>query len=627
MIRKPASRSLSCSRMPVVAGMLSVALVACLTAPRLGLALALLLGLGSALGVLRRMPPLEAEGKRLLFAASLYALVWALAWWHAPAGLGASALLPCAGVLAGVPVYLALRRVPVPAGWLWGSLFAAGVAGAAGAWFEPGGSAGPSLATMASVSALVAAMLAPGGSRRGLFVAACVVVAGVALPRAGLGGALALPLLLVLLGLRLSSARWQRHRRWLFWSLLGVLALLADIAAVLGTAGRVETGALMAQLQAAGGALAAYPWLGHGPRPPLPGQGQWLYAAAAGGVLQLLALGLLLALPSPAFIRALGSRDRRVQDYAWGGVALIGGVAAAALTAPLLSWAATAAVFGLTLAALLAGLHNREERRTGEPVRRGQRLSVILICMNEADRIRACLDSVAGWADEIVVLDSGSTDATVDIARRYTERVYVTDWPGYGPQKQRALEKATGDWVLSVDADEALTPELRHDIDEALGDRPACVAYRLPWAVMVYGRRLDFGRSARAPTRLFRREGSRFTDAQVHETVILPPGAVGTLRGRLLHYTQRDYGHALEKSARYAWLGAQERYARRRHGGGLVGATLRALWQFVQIYFLRLGFLDGAPGFLVAMTYTQTQFNKYAGLWALRRAAAQSNRQ
>jgi glycosyltransferase involved in cell wall biosynthesis len=251
--------------------------------------------------------------------------------------------------------------------------------------------------------------------------------------------------------------------------------------------------------------------------------------------------------------------------------------------------------------------------------RRSVTLSVIIIAQNEADRIVACLDSVKGLADEIIVLDSGSQDATVDIARRYTERVYQTNWPGYGPQKQRALEKAIGDWVLSIDADEALTPELKDEIDELLNHNPDESAFCLPWAVTVFGKCLDHGRSARAPLRLFRREGARFTDTQVHEKIVPAPGKIGRTRGRLLHYTHRDFGHYLEKNAKYAWLGARRRYKEGKRGGGLPGAMFRAIWVFFQIYIIRGGFLDGRVGFLVAALYSQGAFNKYAGLWTLRR--------
>lgn len=247
-------------------------------------------------------------------------------------------------------------------------------------------------------------------------------------------------------------------------------------------------------------------------------------------------------------------------------------------------------------------------------------LSVTVITKNEEDRLPLCLDSVKGLADEIIVLDSGSEDRTVEIAQQYTDKVFVTDWPGYGEQKQRALEKATCDWVLAIDADEALTPELQDEIGRMLDSNIDEVAFYLPWAVTIMGKQLDHGRSARAPLRLFKREGSSFSDAQVHETVLLPPGNTATMKGRLLHFTHRDFGHALYKNADYAWLGAQLRFKKGRRGG-LFGASARGILVFLQVFILRRGFLDGPVGFVMAVMYSQVAFNKYAGLWSLRRQA------
>lgn len=250
---------------------------------------------------------------------------------------------------------------------------------------------------------------------------------------------------------------------------------------------------------------------------------------------------------------------------------------------------------------------------------RARKVSATIITKNEADNIADCLKSARLVADEIIVLDSGSSDATVEIAKKYADIVEVTDWPGFGVQKQRALEKATGEWVLSLDADERITPELAREINHHLA-APNADAYKLPWAVTLYGTRLDFGRSGRAPLRLFRREGVRFSSAMVHEKILIPEGRkTKTLRGRLTHYTHRDFGHALEKSAKYAWLGSQEKFRKGKRTRSLVYPTFRGLLTFIQVYIIRFGFLDGSVGFLVAVTYAQGSFNKYAGLWTLSR--------
>ncbi|MGB9499827.1 MAG: glycosyltransferase family 2 protein [Dissulfuribacterales bacterium] len=250
-------------------------------------------------------------------------------------------------------------------------------------------------------------------------------------------------------------------------------------------------------------------------------------------------------------------------------------------------------------------------------------LSVIIVAMNEEDRITPCLESVSPIADEIIVFDSGSSDRTVEISKKYTDRVYVTeDWPGDGPQKQRALERATCEWVLCIDADEALTPELREEINTVLSCSPVENGFKLKWLPVIFGHKLYHGRSARAPLRLFRRQGASFSQAVIHGKILLSPGKIGKLKGRLLHYTHRDFEHYLYKNRLYAWIGAKKRYENGKTGYGLTGAALRALLTFILVYIIRLGFLDGRVGFLVAVMYTQSSFNKYAGLWTIRHEAA-----
>jgi len=347
---------------------------------------------------------------------------------------------------------------------------------------------------------------------------------------------------------------------------------------------------------------------------------QFFAAMVGGGSVALVAILLLFLVPAKLLVDVIRrGKTPDTQRLALAGLLLIVAYMSFGFSEAILERVRPASFFAFYLAVVFAAIYTQAHMARSEPVKRKQSLSVTIIAQDEADRIEPCLQSVANWVDEIIVLDSGSSDNTVEIARRYTDKVFETDWPGYGPQKQRALDKANSDWVLSIDADERVSPELRHDIDAALTDNPECVGYRTPWAVIVYGHRMDFGRSARAPRRLFKREGARFTDAQVHEHVVLAPGKKGTLEGRLYHYTHRNYGHALQKSAKYAWLGGQKRFAAGKWGGGLPIAALRSLWNFILIYFIRLGFLDGPVGFVVAVTYAQGAFNKYAALWALRR--------
>ena len=263
-----------------------------------------------------------------------------------------------------------------------------------------------------------------------------------------------------------------------------------------------------------------------------------------------------------------------------------------------------------------------------ESKREGASLSVIVITRDEEERIGACLDSVRDLADEIVVLDSGSTDGTLEIVAKYTDRYFSTDWPGYGVQKQRALEKARCEWVLSIDADEALDEEMQSWLARFLAEVPVDVTGAfLPWGVTVFGKRLDYGRSARAPLRLVRREGASFSSVQVHEELSAPPGRIVTAQGRLLHFTARNFGHSLEKNVRYGWLSSQRYFDEGRRSHSLLRAVLQSWWVFFQIYVLRGGFLDGSVGFLVALNYAQNSFNKYAGLWTLTREEKLRKRQ
>ena len=245
-------------------------------------------------------------------------------------------------------------------------------------------------------------------------------------------------------------------------------------------------------------------------------------------------------------------------------------------------------------------------------------LSVIMICKNEADRISPCLQSVAEWADQVVVLDSGSTDGTLDSIKQFDVELHETDWPGFGKQRQRALDRAKGDFVFSIDADERVSPELREEIDFLLSqDVVDCSVYRVQWHQFFLGRRMRFGRYASPQARLFKRIGAQYPFAQIHETLIFPKGPVGYLKGGLLHLSYRDYRHLALKHEEYAWLLAKEKYARGEKSS-VVFAILRAHWEFVYQYIFRGLVLDGVREYLQARILSQYAFSKYAGLWSLR---------
>lgn len=244
-------------------------------------------------------------------------------------------------------------------------------------------------------------------------------------------------------------------------------------------------------------------------------------------------------------------------------------------------------------------------------------ISAMIICRDEADRIEPCLQSLAGWVDEIVVFDSGSTDGTVEIVRRYTDKLWITDWPGYGPQRNRALLQLKGDWVFSIDADERATPQLRTEIDRALDD-PAQdnTMLKMPWKTFFFGKPLRWGRYTAPQGKMFLREGARYRDHQVHESLLMPRRKDGFLKSPLEHYSWRGYQHVQEKHLKYAGLLAEQKFAAGKRGN-LVYAALRFCTDFLHQYVLRLGFLDGSRGFLMALILGQYAFHKYAALWAL----------
>ncbi|MGB3644013.1 MAG: glycosyltransferase family 2 protein [Mesorhizobium sp.] len=244
-------------------------------------------------------------------------------------------------------------------------------------------------------------------------------------------------------------------------------------------------------------------------------------------------------------------------------------------------------------------------------------LSVILITRNEEANIGPCLESVA-FADEIIVVDSGSTDSTVEIAQEHGARTVTTaDWPGFGAQKQRALDLATCDWVLSIDADERVTPELGAAIRKAIAGSSSFDAYEFSRRNWYCGRFLDHsGASPDYVVRLFRRGTARFSDHLVHER-IMPTGKVGRLDGKLLHYSFLDFSEVIGKIDAYSTASAKQALAAGKTAS--VGKAIRhALWMFFRVYFLKLGFLDGAQGLAKSISAAHGTYYRYLKIWFAR---------
>ncbi|MDD2701964.1 MAG: glycosyltransferase family 2 protein [Sideroxydans sp.] len=244
-------------------------------------------------------------------------------------------------------------------------------------------------------------------------------------------------------------------------------------------------------------------------------------------------------------------------------------------------------------------------------------LSVILITKNEAANIRACLESVA-WADERIVVDSGSSDDTVAIARSMGAQVYGHDWPGFGPQKNRALGYATGDWVFSIDADERVTAELRAELEQAMREG-AAEGYYCPRLSQFCGTFIHHsGWYPDYVLRLFKRGKGRFSDSLVHESVQLQ-GRSAKLRSPLLHYSYLDRADVERKVLHYSDAAAQQMHAAGKRTT-LQRAALSATWAFVRTWIIRLGVLDGRAGWGIAMMNARTTWLKYRKLAKLNTA-------
>jgi glycosyltransferase involved in cell wall biosynthesis len=241
------------------------------------------------------------------------------------------------------------------------------------------------------------------------------------------------------------------------------------------------------------------------------------------------------------------------------------------------------------------------------------RLSVVIITYNEEQRLRACLESVA-WVDEVVVVDAESQDKTVQVAREFTDHVLVRPWPGFAPQKNFALEHATGDWILSLDADEQVSPELREEIAAVLARAQAEDGYAVPRRNVFLGQWVRHG--GLYPdwqVRLFRRGRGRFLQRDVHESVQVD-GPVGRLGGHLVHRSYSGVADFFERANRYSSLAAEGlvREGARARARELL---LRPLGRFLAMYVLRGGFLDGRKGLLLAALYAYYVFMRTAKVW------------
>ena len=241
-------------------------------------------------------------------------------------------------------------------------------------------------------------------------------------------------------------------------------------------------------------------------------------------------------------------------------------------------------------------------------------LSVVIITKDEAENIAGALESVR-WAEDIVVVDSGSSDATIEIAKRYTDRVTTRAWEGYGAQKNHATELAAHDWVLSLDADERVSPELAAEIRSLMLSAPPMQGYRIPRTTWYLGRWI------RSTTwypdrqlRLYDRRAACWNTRYVHESVTVD-GRVGTLGSEIRHYAYRDLSHHLSTIDRYTTLAVKQMVSEHQRAT-LLDLLVQGPIAFGRNYILKMGLRDGVPGLIVSFMNSYYVWLKYAKLWA-----------
>lgn len=242
------------------------------------------------------------------------------------------------------------------------------------------------------------------------------------------------------------------------------------------------------------------------------------------------------------------------------------------------------------------------------------RLSAIIITKDEAANIGDCLDSLA-FCDERIVVDAASSDGTMMIAKQRGARVATHAWKGFGPQKNYALSLAQGDWVLSIDADERVSPELAHAIRAAMDG--SADGYEIPRRSSFCGRMMRHsGWFPDRVLRLFRRGKARFTDDAVHERVVCE-GPVARLKEPILHYPVARLEDAIRRIDQYSTLGAEKLAASDRRISAVSGLA-HGVGTFLRVYLLKLGFLDGAAGFMLAVANAEGAYYRYQKAWLAR---------
>jgi glycosyltransferase involved in cell wall biosynthesis len=252
------------------------------------------------------------------------------------------------------------------------------------------------------------------------------------------------------------------------------------------------------------------------------------------------------------------------------------------------------------------------------------RCSVTIITLNEERNLRDCLQSAA-WADEIIVVDSGSSDQTLEIARQFQARTFTNPWPGMREQKNFAADQATSPWIFNLDADERITPEGQRELSQTLA-APTADAYKVPRQNFFLGKWMRHGGWFPDDTiRLYRKDKGTYGGINPHAGVVLREGTVGRLRTPLIHYTYDSFSHYISKQYPYSDAAARDLAARGklpRHP--YLRILTKTLWKFVEVFLIKRGFLDGTHGLVAAFGSTFAAYMKQARLWEIQAGARPS---
>lgn len=243
-------------------------------------------------------------------------------------------------------------------------------------------------------------------------------------------------------------------------------------------------------------------------------------------------------------------------------------------------------------------------------------ISAFIVCMNESDKIERCLKSIT-WCDEIVVIDSGSTDGTIDLCKKYTDKIIIRSWPGYVEQKKFGLEQCQSEWVINLDADEVVSDELKDEILLILEDNNQTInGYYLPRVVFYLGKWWRKGGwYPEYRLRLCRKSATQWGGHDPHEKTIVS-GETKKLKGELQHYTYGDITHQIRTLNSYSTQAAHTLFERGKRVNK-IKIFLNPALRFIKFYFFKKGFLEGFPGLIVAFLEAYYVFLKYIKLWEL----------